>query len=104
MVESAATLARLSASNTDLIRREKQEVEVFANATREMATTSLDVSKNTESAMSTSNEVKTTVDEGTAVVTSVVRDIHQLAAHIESSATVVGELASDSQKIGEVLR
>jgi methyl-accepting chemotaxis protein len=103
VVASAESLAKLSASNTELIRREKQEVEVFANATREMAETSINVSQNTEQAMSASIDVKNTVDEGSQVVTTVVSDIHQLASHIGHSVLAVDDLANESQKIGEVL-
>jgi methyl-accepting chemotaxis protein len=103
VADSTLSLSQLSASNNDLLRKEKEEVEVFASATREMAETSLNVSQNTEQAMTASDNVKQTVDQGGEVVTAAVADIHQLAEHIEHSVTVVNELAQESNKIDQVL-
>jgi methyl-accepting chemotaxis protein len=98
--EQLKQIARQSNQATSMQHEEMQQV---AAAITEMSATVKEIAASSESAASSAKEADNEAGNGQMVVQQTVDAISMLAKEVESAATVINKLETDSEAIGSVL-
>lgn len=98
--EESAVISEKTSSNSDRLR---QETEMVATATTEMAVTVKGVNKNTDDAVTQVTGAQSACLEGQQVLSITLDAIKALTDDIQQSKDVIQSLAKDSDEIGSVL-
>ncbi|MFF7106784.1 methyl-accepting chemotaxis protein [Pseudomonas sichuanensis] len=85
------------------ITRQHDEIEQAATAVNEMSTAVEEVARNAVSTSEASRQSTQSAQQGQARVSQTIEAISDLAEEVAASATLVGQLAEQSQKVGTVL-
>jgi methyl-accepting chemotaxis protein len=114
------TLQRISGSATQLasaaeelnsvtdesargLTRQNNEIEQAATAVNEMTSAVEEVARNAVSTSEASKNATTSAGDGRDLVQETVSAIERMSADVQSTATLIGELANESRDIGKVL-
>jgi len=81
----------------------REETDMVATATNEMAVTVKGINDNTEDAVQKASEAQEACQEGQNIVTHTMEAIESLTEQINSSSTAVQNLAKETESIGSVL-
>jgi len=81
----------------------REETDMVATATNEMAVTVKGINDNTEDAVQKASEAQEACQEGQNIVTHTMEAIESLTDQINSSSTAVQNLAKETESIGSVL-
>jgi len=81
----------------------REETDMVATATNEMAVTVKGINDNTEDAVQKASEAQEACQEGQSIVTHTMEAIESLTEQIDSSSTAVQNLAKETESIGSVL-
>ena len=110
VIESAAQLAvasqqmnQLSQSTTNGLHQQNQETMQVASAMTEMASTVEEVARNSQSTSDAAKYADQQAQSGNSIVAATVTKINELAADVESSASILSKLKDDSGNISAVL-
>ncbi len=101
--QHAQNLAAIAQQTESGVSQQKSETTLVATAMEQMTATAQEVAKN---AVNATDAVSCADEEATCsknIVTEVVSSINSLAAEVENAASVIHQLDSDSESIGEVL-
>ena len=85
------------------VSHQKKETEKLTHALGEMLTAAESVSSNAQDASEAANNAEDSAREGQAILNETTQAIHELAAQVAQSATVIADLARDSDSIGAIL-
>lgn len=85
------------------VDRQQNEIEQVVTAVTEMTATAQEVSRNAREAAEQTTQASTEATSGQNVVQQTASTIRNLDSEIETAATVIDELNSDSKNIGSVL-
>jgi methyl-accepting chemotaxis protein len=83
--------------------QQSRQTSEVATAMEEMTQTILETSKNAEEALKASQEANTAAIDGSKIVDVVITAIREVAASTKEIATVLDELSSKSEQIGDVV-
>ncbi|MBI3904855.1 MAG: methyl-accepting chemotaxis protein [Pseudomonas fluorescens] len=114
------TLQRISGSATQLasaaeelnsvtdesargLTRQNNEIEQAATAVNEMTSAVEEVARNAVSTSEASKNATTSAGDGRDLVQETVSAIERMSADVQSTATLIGDLANESRDIGKVL-
>ncbi|WP_074872996.1 methyl-accepting chemotaxis protein [Pseudomonas frederiksbergensis] len=114
------TLQRISGSATQLasaaeelnsvtdesargLTQQNNEIEQAATAVNEMTSAVEEVARNAVSTSEASKNATTSAGDGRDLVQETVSAIERMSADVQSTATLIGELANESRDIGKVL-
>ena len=114
------TLQRISGSATQLasaaeelnvvtdesargLTRQNNEIEQAATAVNEMTSAVEEVARNAVSTSEASRNATTSAGDGRDLVQETVSAIERMSADVQSTATLIGDLANESRDIGKVL-
>ncbi|MCF4997827.1 HAMP domain-containing protein [Pseudomonas syringae] len=114
------TLQRISGSATQLasaaeelnsvtdesargLTQQNNEIEQAATAVNEMTSAVEEVARNAVSTSEASKEATTSAGDGRDLVQETVSAIERMSADVQSTATLIGDLANESRDIGKVL-
>ena len=114
------TLQRISGSATQLasaaeelnsvtdesargLTQQNNEIEQAATAVNEMTSAVEEVARNAVSTSEASKNATTSTGDGRGLVQETVSAIERLSADVQSTATLIGDLANESRDIGKVL-
>lgn len=100
---SAEELATITIGTNESIKRQQFETEQVATSTNEMAATVHEVAVSTQQAADATKKANAEVVTGKHVVSQTMDAIDSLAREIETAATVIQKLETDSENIGVVL-
>lgn len=100
---SAEELASITTETNQSIKRQQIETEQVATSTNEMAATVHEVAVSTQQAAEATKKANSEVITGKQVVSQTMDAIDNLAKEIETAATVIQKLETDSENIGVVL-
>jgi len=110
VIESAAQLAvasqqmnQLSQSTSNGLHKQNQETMQVASAMTEMASTVEEVARNSQSTSDAAKYADQQAQSGNTIVAATVTKINELAADVESSASILSKLKDDSGNISAVL-
>ena len=101
--QHAQNMAKISKETENGVCQQRSETAMVAAAMDQMTATAQEVAKN---AVNATDAVSCADQEATCskdIVTEVVSSINSLAAEVENAASVIHQLDSDSESIGEVL-
>lgn len=98
--EEVAVISRESSSN---LENQRSETEQVATAMNEMASTVQEVALNANEAAGAANSADNEASAGSKIVQDASESINKLALEVENAATVIHQLATDSEDIGSVL-
>lgn len=101
---AAEQQSQVSQQTLQLASQQREQAEQAAVAVHEMASTSQDVSGNTQAAAEAACEGQQTTKSGRELVLAEMGAIHDLADEIERAAGVIRQLDTHSQEIGGVLQ
>jgi methyl-accepting chemotaxis protein len=85
------------------VSHQKKETEKLTHALAEMLTAAESVSSNAHDASEAANNAEDSAREGQAILHNTTQTINELADQVEQSATVIANLARDSDSIGAIL-
>jgi len=94
---------RVSETASHLAQQQKSETEQIATAMNEMASTVQEVARSAGDASGAANNADNEAKAGNAIVKQASRSIDELAHEVENTATVIQQLAQDSDEIGTVI-
>jgi len=100
---SSSSLSVIADVNKQSSSQQLSETDQVATAVHEMSAAVLEVAKHTRMASDAAAEANSISMEGGEVVARTVETIDNLAAEVNSSAQVIQELETDSERIGSVL-
>ena len=98
--EEVAVISQESASN---LNQQRSETEQVATAMNEMSATVQEVARNAGDASGAAANADNEAKAGNSIVQQASRSIDELAHEVENAATVIQQLAQDSDSIGSVL-
>ena len=98
--EEVAVISQESASN---LNQQRSETEQVATAMNEMSATVHEVAKNAGDASGAAANADNEAKAGNSIVGQASHSIDELAHEVENAATVIQQLAQDSDSIGSVL-
>ena len=98
--EEVAVISQESASN---LNQQRSETEQVATAMNEMSATVQEVAKNAGDASGAAANADNEAKAGNSIVGQASHSIDELAHEVENAATVIQQLAQDSDSIGSVL-
>lgn len=100
---AARDMARMAATNDQLISSEHAAVDQVSTAATEMSAAVHEVALNAQNASDAARNAQQQSSQGAAVVTSTVQSIRQLAQEVESTSQTIEALAEETASIGAVL-
>jgi methyl-accepting chemotaxis protein len=100
---SAEQLARVSADSDRAVTEQLGQIEMVATAMNEMAATVQEVASNATQAAEGARAADEGARTGAKVVGETVQAINGLAGAVQNAANAIGELETESNKIGVVL-
>ena len=100
---SCQNLDTVSQQTTTGIHHQQNETNMAATAMTEMSASVDEVSKFAASAASAAEKSNQQTSDGQATVSQTIESINQLANEVESAASVIHKLESESESIGTVL-
>ena len=103
LAAAAEEMAAITEETSAGVENQKNETTQVATAITEMTATVQEVANNAESASAAAADADSEAKAGNQVVSTTVQSITELAAGIESAATVIEKLKGDSENIGTVL-
>lgn len=98
-VELNGNAKQMSASSHEVV----SQAETVATASEEMAATSSDIANNCHQAAESSKHASATAQNGAVIVKNTVDGMNRIADKVRSSATVVEQLGTRSDQIGEIV-
>ncbi|MGE6993747.1 methyl-accepting chemotaxis protein [Pseudomonas sp. NPDC047961] len=96
-------MARMAATNDQLINSEHAAVDQVSTAATEMSAAVHEVALNAQNASDAARDAQQQSSQGAAVVSSTVQSIRQLAQEVESTSQTIEALAEETASIGAVL-
>ncbi|MFI8742626.1 methyl-accepting chemotaxis protein [Stutzerimonas zhaodongensis] len=100
---AARDMARMAATNDQLINSEHAAVDQVSTAATEMSAAVHEVALNAQNASDAARDAQQQSSQGAAVVSSTVQSIRQLAQDVESTSKTIEALAEETASIGAVL-
>ncbi len=100
---AARDMARMAATNDQLINSEHAAVDQVSTAATEMSAAVHEVALNAQNASDAARDAQQQSSQGAAVVSSTVQSIRQLAQEVESTSKTIEALAEETASIGAVL-
>lgn len=100
---AAREMARMAATNDQLISSEHAAVDQVSTAATQMSAAVHEVAQNAQGASDAAHLAQTQSRQGAAVVNDTVQSIRQLAQEVESASQTIGALAEETDSIGAVL-
>ncbi|WP_417779605.1 methyl-accepting chemotaxis protein [Stutzerimonas xanthomarina] len=100
---AARDMARMAATNDQLINSEHAAVDQVSTAATEMSAAVHEVALNAQNASDAARDAQQQSSQGAAVVSSTVQSIRQLAQEVESTSRTIEALAEETISIGAVL-
>ena len=100
---AARDMARMAATNDQLINSEHAAVDQVSTAATEMSAAVHEVALNAQNASDAARDAQQQSSQGAAVVSSTVQSIRQLAQEVESTSQTIEALAEETASIGAVL-
>jgi methyl-accepting chemotaxis protein len=100
---SAEKLAMVSADSDQAVAEQLSQIEMVATAMNEMAATVQEVASNASQAAAGARSADEGARSGARVVEETVESINQLAGAVQNASGAIGELETESNKIGAVL-
>ena len=100
---SARDMARMAATNDQLISSEHAAVDQVSTAATQMSAAVHEVAQNAQSASDAAHAAQTQSRQGAVVVSDTVQSIRQLAQEVESTSRTIEALADETNSIGAVL-
>lgn len=100
---SAEELSAITIEANEGIKRQQIDIDQVATATNEMAATVQEVARNTQQAAEATQKANNEAAIGKTVVSETIDAIDLLAKEIESAASVIQKVETDSENIGMVL-
>ncbi|MET0116488.1 MAG: methyl-accepting chemotaxis protein [Sedimenticola sp.] len=85
------------------VLRQQEELDLVATAMNQMAATVQEVARNTTHAAEAAERADREAHNGRQVVNRTIDSIESMAQRIEEAATVMNQLDSDAQEVGQVL-
>ncbi len=101
--DAADELSQVSTTTGKVASEQQGETEHVAGAVREMTATVQDVARSAAEAAAAARQADQQTQKGDKVVHGVISSIQRLAAQIQTAASVVEELESETMSIGSVL-
>lgn len=98
--EEVSVISQESASN---LNNQRSETEQVATAMNQMSATVQEVARNAGDAAGAATNADNEAKAGNSIVQQASRSIDELASEVESAASVIQQLAQDSDEIGSVL-
>ena len=103
LTQASDTLTSASADLLNHAETQSSQTNLAATAMNEMTATVQEVARNVNEAAETATLGQTEADTGARIVKNTVTSIHQLSEQVKSAATVITELSERSEKISSVL-
>ncbi len=103
VASSSAGLARMSQELQDSARTQAQETTLIRDSLGELEQTISQVASGAEEAALASQDATRAVDSGQQVIGQSLRDLHLLVEEVQANALSIGQLASETDTIGQVL-
>lgn len=100
---STQNLSHITQETVNGVERQQTEITQVATAMEEMTATVQEVARNAVNASAAASTADNEAAQSKQVVDQTVDAINALASEVESAASVIHELESDSESIGEVL-
>ena len=100
---AARDMARMAATNDQLISSEHAAVDQVSTAATQMSAAVHEVAQNALGASEAAHAAQAQSRQGAAVVSDTVQSIRQLAQEVESASQTIGALAEETNSIGAVL-
>jgi len=103
LADASAKLSEIAQKTEQDVQRQQTETSQVSDAMEQMEATVHNVSNNAVNASSAADSANNETEEGNKIVGSAVASINSLATEVENTASVIRELESDTDSIGEVL-
>lgn len=103
LTNAANDLNRITDESSDMVDRQREETNVISQAIQELQSTAVHVSEATTDASQAAHDAESAANEGTAIVTTTIKSIEELASEISNSAATINELQSNTQEISNIL-
>ena len=103
LADSSDQMSRSSGHSLTSMQQLKSETEQVATAMNEMTATVQDVARNVVSAAQAAQDSDSAARRGQEVVAGTINSINGLASEVKQAAAVIEKLAADSQDIGGIL-
>jgi len=103
LADASEKLSDIAQKTEQDVQRQQTETNQVSDAMEQMEATVHNVSNNAINASSAADSANNETEEGNKIVGSAVAAINSLATEVENTASVIRELESDTDSIGEVL-
>jgi len=100
---SASSLSSISNSTREAVTYQKDQLTHIATAMQEMSATASEIAHNASSSADSARTASSQVETGQTTINRSVSSMQTLHSNVSQAATVIEELAADSQAIGSVL-
>jgi len=103
LADASGKLSEIAQKTEHDVQRQQTETSQVSDAMEQMEATVQNVSNNAVKASGAADSANNETEEGNKIVGSAVASINSLASEVENTASVIRELESDTDSIGEVL-
>jgi methyl-accepting chemotaxis protein len=103
LASAAEELNSVTDESARSLTRQNNEIEQAATAVNEMTSAVEEVARNAVSTSEASKNATTSAGDGRDLVQETVSAIERMSADVQSTATLIGDLANESRDIGKVL-
>jgi len=103
LADASEKLSEIAQKTEQDVQRQQTETSQVSEAMEQMEATVHNVSNNAVKASGAADSANNETEEGNKIVGSAVASINSLATEVENTASVIRELESDTDSIGEVL-
>ncbi|MCC5855517.1 MAG: methyl-accepting chemotaxis protein [Idiomarina sp.] len=103
-VASASTeLSQINEATEAGIERQNDQLNHAATAVNEMSSTAEEVARNAQEAASSATRTNEEAQHGKEAVTETIQSVHELGEEVQNTSSIIDELKTDSDQIGQVL-
>jgi methyl-accepting chemotaxis protein len=103
LASAAVQLSAVTEQTSVGVNNQKGETDQLATAMNQMTSTVMEVARNAEEASEAAQQADRQAREGDQVVADAICQIERLASEVNNSTQAMGQLKSESDKIGSVL-